>query len=313
MSSGRANTSATKVSWVSVRAASNSTTSTVVATAWRASSAAVSSAVTSRPARITVRQRSPTSLRTVARAMSLVPPSTSTDWTDPNASFMETAPRVGTLVGLQAESAGEVGAHDPRRVHLLAHCAPFVESRVHGREQCRAKARVLGEVDGASGLDDEVVEAVEQSRQLGIADRDVERERPAFARERQRCRVRRAEALQHREERCRSGRAEVLERDANGLTRRERNLELVLEEAARSVHAIPTRDAVEGMPKRRNRLQAVVRHRRLAEPHLVERPDRERVDEAVRHPRRRRESDVRPVGEGIGSLSVSYTHLRAHE
>ena len=64
-------------------------------------------------------------------------------------------------------------------VDLVADLPPLVEPGVHRRQQLGPHPAVLGQVDPAAGLDDAVVELVEQRAQPGGADGDVEGERPA--------------------------------------------------------------------------------------------------------------------------------------
>ena len=134
--------------------------------------------------------------------------------------------------------------------------------------------RVLGEVDPAAGLEDDVVHAVEDRREVGPADGDVDRERPARHREREHPRVRGAEALQHREERRQALVAEHLDDVAERVLGAERHHHLVLHEAAPAVDRLPLVDHVERVEEQAEVLdRAAVAHARLAVPELVERPD----------------------------------------
>src|SRR5206468_3084922 len=101
------------------------------------------------------------SSRTVARAMSEPPPSTSTDCTDPSASFMSSRafrPSGGKERGErtggsgEAEAALEVGLEDTGGVDASAQLGEAVEVRVHHRQQLRAQARVLGQVDATADV-----------------------------------------------------------------------------------------------------------------------------------------------------------------
>src|SRR4051794_15691547 len=266
----RSNTSATNASCESVSRASNASVSTLVAPAARSSSAAACNDCGSRAANTTVRARRCTSSRTVASAMSEPPPSTSTDCTDPSASFMSslsshrevasllreehvrtTQPWRGGWSG-EAEAALEVGLEQAGGVDAGAQLGEAVEVGVHDREQLGAQARVLGQVDAAADVGDELVEPVEELRQPGDGARDVERERPPGLRERQRSGVAGTEALEHGEERRRPRLAEHLDRPAHRVVRVVGHDVLVLQEAAAAVEPVPVLHAVERVEERRD-------------------------------------------------------------
>ena len=123
----------------------------------------------SRAASTTVRARSATSRRSVARAMSEPPPSTRTDWT---------APRASRIRGARGGAGGRTGARAIGSTRSRS-SAEAVEVGVHELEQLGAQAGVLGEVDAPTGFDDELVEVVEERGEARARRRDVERQRPS--------------------------------------------------------------------------------------------------------------------------------------
>ena len=164
------------------------------------------------------------------------------------------------------------------------------ELRVHRRQRVRAQARVLGQVDAAARAGDQLVEAVEQRTETRRGGRDVERQRPPRDRERQQPSPG-PEALEHGQERRRSARGEPLDGGPQGVLGPERHDELVLQEAARAVHAVPAAHRVE---RDRSTGRATPAARapaagRLAELQLVEGRDRAAVQQPVRRPRGRGE------------------------
>src|SRR5262249_6928713 len=149
---------------------------------------------------------------------------------------------------------------------------PFIELRIHRREQLRAQARILGEIDAAARRHHELVEAVEQLSELRAAGRDIERECPPFDREAEHRTTVLLEALQHREERWGPGRAQALKGRAHHVFGPVRHHELVLHEPARPVDLVPAAHAVEDEEEGPEADDvAAGPTRRLAEPELVER------------------------------------------
>ena len=108
-------------------------------------------------------------------------------------------------------------------------------------------------------------------------------------RKRQRPRVARPEALEHRQERRAARRRQPAERFAHRLVGVERHGELVLDEARAPVDPVPLEHAVERMEEVRDALVAGVPARGLAKPDLVERPHGARAQQPLRHPGRRGE------------------------
>src|SRR3954452_245045 len=275
----RSNRSSTSAAWVSVASASKPTTSSVVAPAASSSCRAPSSASGWCAASTTVRPRRPTSRRRVASAMSDPPPNTSTDWTSPRASRTR-GPFSLRTGSEETEPAGQVRLEHPGRVDTFPDAPEVVEARIHLRDPRRVEARVLGEVDAAAGVDHEPVEPGEEPGAPSRTGGDVERQRPAWARERQRTRVGRTEALQHREDRRALRAAELLERRPNGVGGVVVHDVLVLHEAAAPVEAVPAAHAVEWVEEGLDPFEVTdLELRRLVEPELVERADAEPVEQ----------------------------------
>ena len=192
----------------------------------------------------------------------------------------------------QVESSIHVAAETVVGVERRAHLAPVVEPRVHGGQHLGAHARVLGEVHAPARVDDELVEAVERS--MTRARRHVECERPTRGREAEETAAVVLEALQDREERRALVRAESLENRADDRLLAVGHDELVLHEAVRSVDPVPIEHEVEQVEEGGDALYLTAPLAwRVAEPQLVERADRERIEQAVGDPRRRAEQGAR--------------------
>src|SRR5262249_19391734 len=254
----------------------------------RSSLTSVSSVSGGRRAARPVAPRRSTSWRTVASAISEPPPRTSTDCTEPSESF--------TLSSYQSDAPGEVRLEHIRRVDSGPHLPQAVQLGIHRRHELGADPRILGEIDTTTGVGDEAVEVVEEGDETTRRGRDVERERPARRRERQRTGVAGTEPLEDGEKRRALRAAELLDRAPYRLVLRVGHDVLVLHESAAAVHAVPIAHAVKWVEEGPQRFHMAASFRGvMPEPRLVEHAHREPVHEAVRYPRRRGEARVRLV------------------
>src|SRR5690606_10795786 len=216
----------------------------------------------------------------IASAMSDVPPSSSRDWGLPTASITVVLPFEWWV--LQAEPAGLVGHEHAVRVHGVADLAPLLEPRIHLGERLRRQAGVLGQIEPATHAQHPLVQLGAPPVQP-VLDREVDGDRPARHRERQRRSVALAEAFEHVEERHVAGLGDGPHDRAQLVLLAERHDELVLQEAVRAVGAVPLPEQIQRVVELRQVLdQAAPALRGLAVVQLTDRAERQLVGQPGR-------------------------------
>ena len=133
----------------------------------------------SRPTSATSRGLRPCSSRTIASAISEVPPSTTTRL-PAAASAPFAAPRHSP------SRRDEIRAQDPVGVDLGALSVEAIELGIHAGQRVAPHAGVLAQVDAAAAAGHELVELVQRPAEARRRGRQVDRERPALERKRQR-------------------------------------------------------------------------------------------------------------------------------
>ena len=165
---------------VSVAAPSKATTSTTTPSE-RRPAAARSPASMSRQASTTVRVVGFSNWRTMARPMSLVPPSSTMVCGSPSAFSMGLQCRSGTVRSTRGggrDRSATLHVGRPRRG------SPSTRRGAGNRgARRRGHVRILGKVVTASGVEDDTVEAVQQVAEAARRAGHIERERPAGPRE----------------------------------------------------------------------------------------------------------------------------------
>ena len=202
----------------------------------RSSSAARSSPAASRPASITCRGRRLCSSRTIASAISDVPPRTRTR----RPARVVPAPLM--RLPAQPETGPEVRAHYTIGVYAGLLGPEVLQFWVHRPQMVAVKPDVLAQVDPPACLRDHVVQPVQAGRSPGCGAGNVDRERPSLDRKGQRPPKARAESLEHRE--ADRQLAEHLEAPTQSAHLSRRKRELVLDEPVPAV-AVSSAGAVQ--------------------------------------------------------------------
>ena len=216
----------------------------------RSSAAAAERRDVGRAASTTRRPSAPAHARTVASAMSLVPPSTSTDWGWPR--------ELITVLTFRHIWSRRDRSEQNTRSGLTRRSTPrkssrrgYIRANVPGRQ-----AGVLGQVHPTAarrGPPRRALAAGQPSAGLGG---HVECERPPLHREREHPVVARAEPLEHGEERGVSGAGDALEHRAAAPPRRSpARTNWYCRKPARAVDPVPPAHDVERMEERRDGLE----------------------------------------------------------
>src|SRR5699024_11370105 len=158
------------------------------------------------------------------------------------------------------EAAGHIGSEHTRRVDVPAGLQPTRQTWVHLVEVLRGGAGLLRQVQATAELHDAAIQIIQECTQAR-ADRKVHAHVPALHRVAQWRAVALTEELENIQRGVVAGRLDIADDLLEGLHGLRRDDELVLQEALRTVAAVPLTDDVQRLVELREVLYLVPRRR----------------------------------------------------